>query len=92
MTDNHLSGEALYQQFNKIVKHYNGIRKERKQTPISLHLHGLRHTAVTEWAKDRHSTEDISKWVGHSSPETTRRIYAHLTEEDTFIMMREKLA
>jgi integrase len=88
----HISGEAFYQQFTKILAHYNQMRKAQKLPPVKLHIHGLRHTAVTEWVKKGYSMDDISRWVGHSSPETTRRIYSHLTENDTFLMMKERLA
>ena len=62
---------------------------KRTQTPMKKAglpvntLHNLRHTNATllqDWGAD---VCDISKWLGHSTPSTTAKIYIHLNYRST---------
>lgn len=47
-----------------------------------LSSHGLRHTYVSWMVDDGHSAEKIAFWIG-DTPETVRRVYAHMLEDSS---------
>lgn len=61
-----------------------------------IHAHMLRHTHVSLLAETRKvSLTDIQARLGHSSDETTRRVYLHITEKsklDTAQIFEEYMA
>ncbi|MED3936613.1 tyrosine-type recombinase/integrase [Priestia megaterium] len=65
-----------------VVNYYN------KKTEIKLNTHKLRHTHVTELAREYISKGEPINWkyiqerVGHKDVATTMQIYAHLNAED----------
>lgn len=67
---------------SSILNHYN------KKTKIKINTHKLRHTHVTELAKEYISKGEPINWkfiserVGHKDVATTMGIYAHLNAED----------
>lgn len=64
--------------------------------PKHIHAHMLRHTHVSLLAETRKvSLTDIQARLGHSSDETTRRVYLHVTEKskiDTARIFEEYMA
>ena len=64
------------------LNHYN------RKTGIKLNTHKLRHTHVTELAREYISKGEPINWkyiqerVGHKDVATTMQIYAHLNAED----------
>ena len=46
----------------------------------SLHSHMFRHTHISMLAENNVNIKAIMKRVGHSSPDTTMKIYTHVTE------------
>lgn len=64
--------------------------------PKHIHAHMLRHTHVSLLAETRKiSLTDIQARLGHSSDETTRRVYLHVTEKsklDTAKIFEEYMA
>ncbi|MED1285832.1 tyrosine-type recombinase/integrase [Bacillus mycoides] len=64
------------------LNHYN------RKTGIKLNTHKLRHTHVTELAREYISKREPINWkyiqerVGHKNVATTMQIYAHLNAED----------
>ncbi len=59
--------------FKKIFKKYN-LRE--------ITFHGLRHTSVSLMIRKRIQPQLISRKVGHSSAQTTDRIYSHFFEDE----------
>lgn len=82
--------------FTKLYRKDGGCRGEPLSYPsvkclfkrFSKHLgenitpHMLRHTHATELLRQKVPIEIVSKRLGHSSIETTKSIYEHLTAED----------
>ena len=58
----------------KKVLELAGIEKE-------ITLHGLRHSGITFYAKDRDQFLTISKNAGHSRPSITEDVYSHVLDE-----------
>jgi integrase/recombinase XerD len=64
------------------------IRNYSKKTGIHLNTHKLRHTHVTELAKEYINKGEPINWkyiqerIGHKDVTTTMQIYAHLNAED----------
>ncbi|MDD6846877.1 MAG: site-specific integrase [bacterium] len=46
-----------------------------------IRFHDLRHSCATLLRHEGIPMEEISKWLGHSSTQTTERVYAHYDEE-----------
>ena len=67
-----LRGPDLYERFKKLLKK-SGIKKKAG-------LHTLRHSIATQLLINGMSLKDISKFLGHSSLESTQ-IYTHLKHE-----------
>ena len=59
--------------FDKIIKKYNLKR---------ITFHGLRHTNVSLMISKGIQTQIISRKVGHSSVQTTDRIYSHFFDDE----------
>lgn len=70
---NRLSGQMLYERLKKL-KEKVGIEKETG-------LHTLRHSIATHLLKEGMKIEMVSRFLGHSSLESTQ-IYTHLTYEE----------
>lgn len=47
-----------------------------------VRLHDLRHSTASNLLQNGASLPAVSSWVGHSSPETTLRFYAHANMDD----------
>lgn len=54
----------------------------KKHNLKRITFHGLRHTSVTLMISKGIQTQIISRKVGHSSVQTTDRIYSHLFEDE----------
>ncbi|MCC9186417.1 tyrosine-type recombinase/integrase [Mycolicibacterium mageritense] len=50
--------------------------------PPKFKFHSLRHTYASLCAAAGRSVEEISEWLGHAKPSTTRDIYVHLFRTD----------
>lgn len=48
-----------------------------KSTLPDIRLHDLRHSAASNLLNAGFSVTQVQEWLGHSSPETTLRFYAH---------------
>jgi integrase/recombinase XerD len=70
-----LSSGGLYQRLKKLLK-LSGIYERKPQAG----LHTLRHSIATHLLQSGMSLEDISKFLGHSSLESTQ-IYTHIINE-----------
>lgn len=67
----------------------------KKHNLKRITFHGLRHTNVTLMISKGIQTQIISRKVGHSSVQTTDRIYSHFFEDefkDVANVMEEFLA
>ena len=66
---------------------YNTLRrlllKVLEEAGIDKHitLHGLRHSGITFYGKDKNQLLTISKNAGHSRPSITEDIYSHVLDE-----------
>lgn len=66
---------------------YNTVRRllikalEIAQIDKHITLHGLRHSGITFYGKDKNAFLAISKNAGHSRPSITEDIYSHLLDE-----------
>jgi integrase/recombinase XerD len=69
-----LSGNMIYERLQQL-KQKAGIIKD-------IGLHTLRHSIATHLLKDGMKIEMVSRFLGHSSLESTQ-IYTHLTNEET---------
>ena len=67
-----VSGETLYLRFKELLKKA-GIERQ------NIGLHTLRHSIATHLLQSGMKLEDISKFLGHSSLDSTQ-IYTHLIE------------
>jgi len=54
----------------------------RKAGVVNVHIHDIRHKAITDMGKRGYSLQEIAKIAGHSQISTTMR-YTHLRAEDT---------
>ena len=54
----------------------------KKHNLKRITFHGLRHTNVTLMISKGIQTQNISRKVGHSSVQTTDRIYSHFFEDE----------
>lgn len=67
-------GQMLYTNFLK-----RNWKPTLEGMGLELHTpHDLRHTAASLWISFGYSVVEIAKWLGHSDPSITLRIYAHL--------------
>lgn len=64
---------TLRRLFNKVLE----VAKVEKH----ITLHGLRHSGITFYGKDRDQFLTISKNAGHSKPSITEDIYSHVLDE-----------
>ena len=71
-----LSSGGLYQRLKKLIK-LSGINDSKPQAG----LHTLRHSIATHLLQSGMKLEDISKFLGHSSFESTQ-IYTHIMNEE----------
>ena len=65
--------------FNHVIKKVlecSGVEVERYS------LHCFRHTFATRLIKAHVDIQQVSLWMGHSSPRTTMEVYQHLLEEE----------
>lgn len=56
----------------------SGARKKDPSIPERFHPHSLRHTAVSRWINEGVPMQVIAHQVGHATPSTTEKVYAHL--------------
>jgi len=59
----------------------NEITKSR--IPAGLHLHSLRHTAITRLVLAGADIKDVQNFAGHSDVETTLNIYTHINKNQS---------
>ena len=64
---------TLRRLFNKVL--------EVAEVEKHITLHGLRHSGITFYGKDRDQFLTISKNAGHSRPSITEDIYSHVLDE-----------
>ncbi|MGB3949382.1 MAG: tyrosine-type recombinase/integrase [Bacteroidia bacterium] len=80
----HRDDEAFFiNQFGKrMIDFYHRIKVLKARTGISkpIGLHTLRHSIATHLLQNKMPIEDISKFLGHASLESTQ-IYTHIVEE-----------
>lgn len=59
------------------------LKKALKEADVNKEItpHGLRHSGITFYGKDRDQFLTISKNAGHSRPSITEDIYAHVLDE-----------
>jgi len=59
------------------------FRRLERKTSIRIHSHMFRHTHATEMMRATGGRVDlVSRRLGHSSIQTTLKIYSHLTDDD----------
>jgi integrase/recombinase XerD len=59
------------------------VKRLSKKTGVRFTPHMLRHSRATNWIReDKHSTEIVSRLLGHADLETTDQIYVTLTAQD----------
>lgn len=66
----------------------NSIRKI-KQIDKNFHFHRLRHSFCSQYIKNGVDILFISKILGHSSINTTQKIYSHIKNNDLFEIMQK---
>ncbi|NMD38919.1 MAG: site-specific integrase, partial [Christensenellaceae bacterium] len=66
-------------EYNKKLK--SGVNAFKKWENHSFRHHDLRHTFCTMLFNSNVDIKTAQKWMGHSDPETTLKIYTHLSEE-----------
>lgn len=49
--------------------------------PPGRTIHDLRHYAASSWLRAGIPVHQVSQWLGHSNPNTTLRVYAHVLGE-----------
>ena len=85
--DKWVETNKLFIQDNGKAMHPDTIGKwfqnfvERIGLPV-INFHGLRHTNVTLMIAKGIQTQIISRKVGHSSVQTTDRVYSHFFEDE----------
>lgn len=74
--------QSRYHTFFKPQDITGFLRRISKKTSFNkpLHSHMFRHTHISILAENNVNIKAIMKRVGHSSPDTTMKIYAHITE------------
>lgn len=74
--------QTQYHTFFKPQYIIDFLRRVSKKTSFNkpLHSHMFRHTHISILAENSVNVKAIMKRVGHSSPDTTMRIYTHVTE------------
>lgn len=65
---------------NYLTKNFHKVLKE-SNLPM-VRLHDLRHSVASNLLKQGMSIPSVSSWIGHSSPSTTLKFYAHSNFED----------
>ena len=73
---NHFGGrlKAFYNRFNYLQKH------SKVETPFSTHT--FRHSIATHLLQSGMDIEEISKFLGHSSLESTQ-LYTHIINQNS---------
>lgn len=61
----------------------------KKNCLPKITLHGLRHSCASLLLDAKFSMKEIQEWLGHSSYETTARIYAHVYKNSKTNMINE---
>lgn len=71
---------------NYITQHFQIVLKRAGMPRIRFH--DLRHSCATLLRHNGVRMEDIQRWLGHSSIETTEKIYSHFEDKDNIPLAR----
>ena len=80
------SGEGIRYKFNSILERA-GFSEERIK---ELHVHSTRHTFATNILSSGENMKTAQECLGHSSIQTTQKIYAHVRENHVENVMRNQ--
>lgn len=83
-TTRRMQGQSLFIRLKKLQYHTENLDLIEKE----IGLHTLRHSIATHFLKAGMKLESISRFLGHSSLESTQ-IYTHLSKEQPFNNLRK---
>lgn len=87
---NRLKYHTTEETFSKIIVNagLGDLKSNTGSRLTKLTLHSMRHTFASRWVRDKNlrkmdiEVDLLSKYLGHASSDTTRKIYIHFFEEE----------